>query len=487
MTCSLDSFCLQGLTVHPVQVEVSLHAGMPLFNIIGMAGTSIQESKDRVRAAIEACGAQFPLTRKIVNLAPADLNKTGSHFDLAMAIGLLVESGQILAVPKGTWLLGELGLEGSLRSVQGLIPALLFARTQGATEIILPYEDLTEASLVRGLKLFPANNLKEVWDHFRGTPLSEKRSTFEFKPVQNTVDFDSISGQTVAKRALMIAASGKHHVLMNGPPGSGKSLLAEAFSSILPMLTEDESLEVMSIHSVAGRTKFISHGMRPFRTVHSRSSVYSLLGGGHGLSPGEVSLAHLGVLFLDEMPEFDPHVLESLRGPLEGKVLNHRVGKRTSSYPCNFQLLATMNPCPCGYFGDSEKACNCLPREVARYQNKLSGPIMDRIDMQISVPRLAYQDFKLKSLESSSRMRERVLLAQERERLRQQQGIDPKTFLRLDLKTDEILREASKRHALSGRAIQKIIKVARTIADIEEKDWIEASHLLEALQYRLPS
>lgn len=486
MTCSFDSFCLQGLTAHPVHVEVSLHPGMPLFNIVGMAGTSVQEAKDRIRSAIESCGASFPLNRKVVNLAPADVNKTGSHFDLPMAVGLLVESGQLPAVEKGIWLLGELGLDGSLREVRGLIPALLFARKQGASAVILPQANLAEASLVQGIRLYPAQHLREVLDHFNGKPLEEGRmGSSSAAAREGWVDFASISGHSAAKRALTIAAIGRHHILMSGSPGSGKSLLAEAFRSILAPLTREEALEILSIHSIAGNS--LDFGLRPFRSVHSKSSIYNLLGGGASLSPGEVSLAHLGVLFLDEIPEFNPHVLEALRGPLEGRVLHHRIGKRMSSFPCSFQLIATMNPCPCGYYGDQEKPCRCLPREITRYQNRLSGPFVDRIDMQISVPRLAYHDFKLSSLDRSERMLEEVLQAQELASRRLTEDPEEKSWLRLDLKTEDVLAEAARRYALSGRAIHRTIKVARTIADLEGKDWIEANHVLEALQYRLRS
>src|SRR3989338_4119972 len=318
MATLFPSYCLQGLSVLPVSVEVDVTQGMPVFNIIGMAGTSVQEAKDRVRGAITSSGFKFPLTRKVVNLAPADLVKHGSHFDLPIALGFLAASEQLPPVPDGVLVLGELGLDGSLRPVQGLLPGLLFAREQGVEEVIVPVENLCEASLVEGVTFYGARNLREVVEHFSGKKLlpweGEDSGWVASLPL---VDFADISGQTAAKRALLVAAAGGHHVLMSGPPGSGKSLLAEAFRSILPPLSKDELLEVLRIHSVAGRNLGPLSLNRPFRSVHARTTRHGLLGGGADLAPGEVSLAHRGILFMDEFPEFDREVLESLREPLE--------------------------------------------------------------------------------------------------------------------------------------------------------------------------
>jgi magnesium chelatase family protein len=506
MAVILPSYCLQGLTVLPVSLELSVSAGMPIFSIIGMAGTSVQEAKDRVRGALVSSGFKFPLTRKVVNLAPADLAKQGSHFDLPMALGFLVESEQLRALPAGVWTLGELGLDGSLRGVSGVLPALLFAQRCGATEVIVPRENLREAALVKGLRVRGAEHLRQVVDYFEGKdlPIFEEGAVGLLDGAgfgarlggeeAFHLDFSDISGHTAAKRALLVAAAGGHHLAMNGPPGSGKSLLGEAFASILPPLKEGELLEVLQIHSVAGHNLSHLSLRRPFRAVHSRSTRYALLGGGASLAPGEVSLAHHGVLFMDEFPEFDREVLEALREPLEARELHLRHGKRSSVYPCQFQLIATMNPCPCGYYGDREKPCSCTAARVAQYQRKLSGPLLDRIDLNIEVPRLPYEDFRLSALEDSATLLGRVVDARERQRARLahhgiecNQAMTPRLLKeeKLDLKTEDLLKVAATRHALSGRGIHRVLKVARTLADLDGKDWIEVGHMMEALQYRV--
>lgn len=496
MAILFPSYCLQGLSVLPVSVEVDVSPGMPVFNIIGMAGTSVQEAKDRVRAAITSSGFKFPLTRKVVNLAPADVVKHGSHFDLPMALGFLTAGEQLPPVPDGVLVLGELGLEGSLRPVQGLLPGLLWAREQGVEEVVLPVENLREASLVEGVTFYGARNLREVVEHFSGRKLLPWEGQEDYVASLPPVDFADISGQTAAKRALLVAAAGMHHVIMSGPPGSGKSLLAEALRSILPPLSKDELLEVLRIHSVAGRNLGPLSLSRPFRSVHCRTTRHGLLGGGADLAPGEVSLAHQGILFMDEFPEFDREVLESLREPLERREMTMRYGKRSSSYPCQVQLIATMNPCPCGYYGDEQKPCTCTAAQVSRYQNKVSGPLLDRIDLHLHVPRLPYEEFKLSALESSASLQAKVLEARERQRARlaphglsTNQEMTPKLLkeIRLDIKTEELLKTAAKYHSLSGRGIHRILKVARTIADLDKKDWIEAGHMMEALQYRVRS
>lgn len=494
MAVSFKTHCLQGLSVLPVNLEVDVTRGMPLFSIIGMAGTSVQEAKERVRSAIVHSGYKFPLNRKIVNLAPAELRKSGSHFDVAIALGFLVTSGQISPLPRDVMVIGELGLEGGVRAVSGILPAVVFAREQGMRQVVLPVANLKEASLVEGIELVPVKSLREVIGHFEGEERAEARVEVDFEANVYAWDFGDISGHSAAKRALLIAAAGGHHVLMSGPPGSGKSMLSRSFLSILPPLSREELLEVLKIYSVAGHTiKHVNFG-RPFRRVHHSCSTFGLIGGGVNLMPGEISLAHRGVLFMDEFPEFARGTLEALRAPLEEKELVLRRGSVLSSFPCQFQLIAAMNPCPCGHYGDSVKACSCGAAQVARYRSKVSGPIMDRIDLHIEVPRIPFDELSEKSVRSSAEMRAEVIEARERQRARLKEygyftNHEMSSRLvkaeKLDAVTEELLRRATDQHGLSGRGVYRLIKVARTIADLDGVEQVKADHLMEALQYRL--
>ena len=480
MSILLSSYTLQGLTVLPVQIEVEVSPGMPVFSIIGMAGTSVQEAKDRVRSALVSSGFRFPLTRKVVNLAPAELHKSGSHFDLPIALGFLRAAGEIEQLDEQVWALGELGLNGELRPVKGLLPALLYAREHGITRVLLPRDNLAEAHLVQGLETLGFSSLQEVVEFLKtGEFPTHEAVTFKVLHEKEFLDFETISGQAGAKRALAIAATGGHHILLSGPPGSGKTLLAQGFVGLLPPLTAAEQLEVMAIHSVAG--KELRSRVRPFRSIHPRSTPFTVFGGGASLSPGELSLAHRGVLMMDEFPEFSREILEGLRGPLEGQELQLRFGKSNCRYPCQFQLVATRNPCPCGFASDPEKACQCSAGEKMRYQKKVSGPILDRIDIQVEVPRMAYDDFKVAP--GGVSYRDRVRAGRERQvrRLKAQTLKLPP----LDLKTEDFLRQATRHHQLSGRGLHKVLIVAQSIADFEGCDRIEQVHVAEALQYRL--
>lgn len=483
-----------GINAPLVTVEVHLANGLPSLSIVGLPELAVRESKDRVRGALETAKFQFPARRIIINLAPADLPKDGGRFDLAIALGILAASGQLLHHALGECeLLGELALSGELRPVIGVLPAALTTRDAGRA-LLVPEANAQEAALVTGLKIFTARTLLEVCEHFQGNRLEP----FAGPPLRGEAvfypDLADVRGQQHAKRALEIAAAGGHSLLFSGPPGTGKSMLASRLPSILPPMSEAEALETASVASVSGQ-RFDPRrwAVRPFRAPHHTASGAALVGGGSNPRPGEISLAHGGVLFLDELPEFDRQVLEVLREPLEsGRIIISRAA-RQAEFPARFQLIAAMNPCPCGYLGDPIGKCHCAPKQIARYRERISGPLLDRIDMHVEVPRLAPGELLgplPDATESSAQVRQRVINARNRQLARcglPNHLLDSRTvttFCPLDATSQQIMQQAMERLGLSARALHRVLKIARTIADLAAEEQIRPSHLKEAIGYR---
>jgi magnesium chelatase family protein len=501
MPARVHSCAVLGLEGVLVEVEVDTTHGFGYIFVVGLPDTAVKESRERVRAAIKNIPVPFPRKSLIINLAPANVRKEGPAYDLPMAVGILITSGLVPAsAVEDLIIVGELSLDGSIRHTPGLLSMAAMARDKGFRGICVPAPDAAEAALIPQLEILPVESLRDLFWHLTGTqPISpyERHTPLELPGVKAQTDFQEIKGQEHVKRALEVAAAGNHNMLMNGPPGAGKTLLARSLPGIMPRMSIDEALDVTRIYSILDRlpanTPLVQH--RPFRAPHHTISHAGLVGGGTWPQPGEISLAHRGVLFLDEFPEFGRRVLEVLRQPLEDKSVTISRAQGSLTFPANFMLIAAMNPCPCGYYGDPVKACTCSAATITRYQKRLSGPILDRIDIQVSVPRVEFEHLTSDRLgEPSAGVRERVEKARaiQRERLagspRSTNGdLIPREIRKhcpLDQECQSLMRSALQQLRLSARAYHRVIKLSRTIADLADEKDIQAAHLAEALQYQ---
>ncbi len=502
MLAKIKSFGLIGIDGYLVDVEVDITRGLPAYDIVGLADTAIKESKHRVKSAIRNSAYQFPVDNITINLAPADTRKEGSYYDVAIACGILASSGEINGdYAKQYAYIGELSLDGSIKKINGILPMMIAARKLKIKKLIIPKENENEASYIEGIDVYALSNLSQLIDFINGKIEVAKVEIKDYHCVVNQrqlqYDFKDVKGQFEAKRAFEIAAAGGHNIVMIGPPGSGKSMLAKSFSSILPNMTFEEALEVTKIHSIVGELDYKTGIVvdRPFRSPHHTSTTVALTGGGRNSKPGEVSLAHNGVLFLDEFPEYSRQTIETLRQPLEDGYITVARALQTVEYPASITLVASMNPCPCGYYGSKDNLCRCSPNTIHKYLAKLSGPIMDRIDLHVEIDGVGFADLTSKrEEESSAQIKLRVDSARQIQRDRfsgtnthcnsEMTSAQLNKYCTLDESGMQLMKKAYERFKLSARAYTRLLKVARTIADLDNSENIQKQHVSEAIQFR---